>query len=282
MAQPPADIGGSGRICSTGGFRCASLPGRGDRQEDDGLFANTDFSSDDVAGAQVADTSNRGYFKGAVMSFADFVVFKRSRWCKRVVWAAVVFLVYTLVGFLVLPPILKWQMLKRLPGVTKRQAAIRQVKFNPLVLSLTIRGLALTEPDGRPFASWDELYINFQASSLFRWAWTFKEIRLVRPCGEVILFNDGRLNFANMFESPPKPVPPPKPKRGGIPRVNIFGLEVTNGFVAFEDRTRHPRFRTEYRPINLDLTRFTTRPNSDVPYSFHAESDAAAWTGRGM
>jgi len=216
------------------------------------------------------------------MSFADFAVFKRSRWCKRVVWAAVVFLVYTLVGFLVLPPILKWQMLKRLPGVTKRQAAIRQVKFNPLVLSLTIRGLALTEPDGRPFASWDELYINFQASSLFRWAWTFKEIRLVRPCGEVILFNDGRLNFANMFESPPKPVPPPKPKRAGIPRVNIFRLEVTNGFVAFEDRTRHPRFRTEYRPINLNLTRFTTRPNSDTPYSFHAESDAGRsvdWAG---
>src|SRR5579859_7833687 len=133
------------------------------------------------------------------MSFPGLTAFKGSRWFRRLVWAAAVFVAYVLIGFFVLPPLIRWQMLKRLPQITKRQAAIRQVKFNPLTLSLTIRDLALSEPDGRPFASWDELYINFQSSSLFRWAWTFKEIRLVRPFGEVLLFKDGRLNFANMF-----------------------------------------------------------------------------------
>jgi hypothetical protein len=144
-----------------------------------------------------------------------------------------------------------------------------------------VRGLALTEPDGRAFASWDELYVNFQSSSLFRWAWTFKEIRVVQPFGEVILLKDGQLNFANMFpattNAPAKPAKPPS-----IPRVNIFRLEVTNGFVALEDRTRRSIFRTEYRPINLHLKEFTTRPDSDTPYSFRAESDAGrsvTWAG---
>ena len=216
------------------------------------------------------------------MNLPRFLAFKRSRWGKRLVWAAGAFLVYTLVGFFVLPPIMKWQMLTRLPGITKRQAAVRQVKFNPLTLSLTIRGLALTEPDGRPFASWEELYINFQTSSLFRWAWTFKEIRLVNPLGEVILLKDGRLNFANMFESRTNAAPPPPPHKASIPRVNIFHLQITNGFVVLEDRTRRSPFRTEYRPINLELTHFTTRPNSDTPYSFRAESDAGrsvTWAG---
>ena len=216
------------------------------------------------------------------MNMPRLLAFKRSRWGKRLVWASVAFLIYTLVGFFVLPPVIKWQMLKRLPAITKRQTAIRQVRFNPLTLSLTIRGLALTEPDGRPFASWEELYINFQTSSLFRWAWTFKEIRLVKPFGEVILLKDGRLNFANMFESPTTAAPPPPPHKGSIPRVNIFHLQITNGFVALEDRTRRSPFRTEYRPINLELTRFTTRPNSDTPYSFRAESDAGrsvTWAG---
>ncbi len=216
------------------------------------------------------------------MNFPGLSAFKRSRWFKRVVWAAAAFLVYTLLGFFALPPVIKWQMLKRLPAITKRQVAVRQVKFNPLALSLTIRGLALTEPDGRPFVSWDELYINFQSSSLFRWAWTFKEIRLVKPFGEAILFKDGRLNFANMFESPTNAAPPPPPHKAGIPRVNIFHLQITNGFVALEDQTRRSPFRTQYRPINLELTRFTTRPNSDAPYSFRAESDAGrsvTWAG---
>ncbi len=216
------------------------------------------------------------------MKLSVFPSLARSLWFKRTRWAAAVFLVYILLGFFVLPPVIKWQMLKRLPAITKRQAALRQVQLNPLTLSLTLRGLSLTEPDGRPFASWEELYINFQSSSLFRWAWTFKEIRLVKPLGEIILFKDGRLNFANLFESPTNAVPPPSAHEAAIPRINIFTLQITNGLVALEDRTRRSPFRTEYRPINLELTHFTTRPNSDTPYSFRAESDAGrsvTWAG---
>jgi hypothetical protein len=61
-------------------------------------------------------------------------VLKRSRWYRRLLWAGAAFLVYVLVGFFVLPPIIKSQLVKRLPAITKRQAASRQVKFNPLVL----------------------------------------------------------------------------------------------------------------------------------------------------
>ena len=92
---------------------------------------------------------------------------RARKWLLRL---SLAFVAYSLIGFFLLPPILKWQMLKRLPAITKRQAVVQQVKVNPWTLSLTVRGLALTEPDGRPFASWDELYVNFQASSLFRWA----------------------------------------------------------------------------------------------------------------
>jgi hypothetical protein len=200
---------------------------------------------------------------------------------KALLWSVSGFVVYTLVGFFVLPPIIKWQMLKHLPAITKRQAAVRQVKLNPWTLSLTVRGLALTEPDGRRFAAWDELYVNFQASSLFRRAWTFKEIRLQKPFGEVILLKDGRLNFANMLEAPTNAAPKPSAP-ADIPRVTIFQLQITNGFAALEDRTRRSVFHTEYRPINLVVRNFSTRPDSDTPYSFRAESDAGrsvTWAG---
>ena len=202
---------------------------------------------------------------------------KARQWLLR---GAIAFAAYTLVGFFLLPPIIKWQMLKRLPDITKRQADVRQVKVNPWTLSLTVRGVALREADGHSFASWEELYVNFQVSSLFRWAWTFDEIRLVDPFGEVILLKDGRLNLANMLDAPTNA--PPRPLVTSVPRVNIFHLEVTNGFVVIEDRTRRSLFHTEYRPMNLNLREFTTRPNSDTPYSFRAESDAGrsiTWAG---
>jgi hypothetical protein len=208
--------------------------------------------------------------------------FRRSRWYKPLVWALTGFVIYVLLGFFALPPLIRWQMLKQLPIATKRQASIRQVKVNPLTLSLSIRGLALTEPDGRTFASWDDLYINFQSSSLFRWAWTFKEIRLVKPFGQIIMLPDGRLNFANMFDSSTKPAPAPSKKETSVPRVNIFELQVTNGFVALEDQTRRPPFHTEYRPINWILSNFSTRPGIATPYSFRAASDAGrsiTWEG---
>ena len=199
---------------------------------------------------------------------------------KWLVRGGVAFVCYLLAGFFLLPPILKWQMKKQLPEITKRQVAVRQVKFNPLNFSLAVRGLALNEPDGKPFVSWEEFYVNFQASSLFRWTWTFAEIRLVDPFGEIILHKDGRLNFANMAATSTNAAPKDEPAR--IPRVRIARLEVTNGFVAFEDQTRRSVFRTEYRPINLHLTRFATRLNADSPYSFHASSDAGrsiTWSG---
>jgi hypothetical protein len=210
-----------------------------------------------------------------------FQSFKQSRWFKRSLWAAAVFLVYVLVGFFVLPPIIKAQLLKRLPPITKRQAAVREVKFNPLVLSLTIRGLSLTEPDGQVFASWEELYVNFQLSSIFRLAWTFAEIGLKQPYGHVALFKDGQFNFANMFEETAPP--PPKPaKPASLPRINVWRLHIDDGAVALDDATHRLPLHTDFKPINISLTNLTTRLGKGSVYSFQASSDSGrsfSWAG---
>ena len=68
------------------------------------------------------------------------------------------------------PAVVKWQLLKQLPPATHRLATVRPVNCNPLALSLAVRGLALAETNGQPFASLEEFYANFQLSTLFRWA----------------------------------------------------------------------------------------------------------------
>ncbi len=205
---------------------------------------------------------------------------KARRWLIR---AGIVLTSYALVGFFLLPWILRSQLLRHLPELTRRPAAVREVRFNPFTLALTIRGLSLTETNGQPFASFEEFHANFQLSSLFRLAWTFDTLRLDSPRLEIALGPDGRLNFANILEpapgSPTPAPPPPDPAAPpAIPRVTVFHLVVTNGAVGFTDASRKSPFRTAYQPIHLNLSRFTTKPDRSSPYAFEAFSD----TGRGI
>src|SRR5580658_1942657 len=87
---------------------------------------------------------------------------KKPKRCKWLIRIGIVLLIYTVVGFFVVPAVIKSQMLKRLPALTKRQAAVEQVKCNPFALSLTIRGFSLKEANGDVFSSFDEFYANFQ------------------------------------------------------------------------------------------------------------------------
>ena len=129
---------------------------------------------------------------------------RRARRRRRLVVALVI---YSLVGFLVAPAIIKWQLRQQLPALTHRPVTVQQVRANPFALSFTVRGLALTETNGTAFAGFDSLYVNFQLSSLFRWAWTFSEIRLPGPTANVVRL--ATVSSTSPTSSPlaPRPVP---------------------------------------------------------------------------
>ena len=204
---------------------------------------------------------------------------KRFKWRRNI---AIALVLYTIIGFFVVPAIIKWQMVKQLPALTHRQASVEQVKFNPYALSLTIRGFALKETNGEVFSSFDEFYLNFQpVASLFKWGLVFKDISLKKPFAQVTHRADGTFNFANLLGTNPPPPPSTKPP-GPPPRVIIYHLSVTNGNVAFTDLDRQETFQTAFTPINLDLTNLTTIRDRNSPYKFIArtgEGETFAWAG---
>ena len=206
-----------------------------------------------------------------------------AKMSKRTKWLAafgVVMVLYTVTGFFVVPAIVKSQMLKRLPALTKRQVAIERVKFNPYVLSLTIDGFSLKETNGDVFTSFARLYVNFQLSSIFKGSWVFDEISLQDPFAQVTYLKDGTFNFANLISNPsPAPAPQtPQPP----PPVIVYHLRITNGAVAFADLTRKSTFKVRYQPINVNLTDFTTLRDQSSPHEIVATGDSGesiGWTG---
>jgi uncharacterized protein involved in outer membrane biogenesis len=198
-------------------------------------------------------------------------------WRRRV---AIGVAIYAVIGFFILPAIIKWQLRKQLPALSLRQAEVKQVRVNPFVLSLTIRGLVLTETNGTPFAAFDEFYANFQLSSIFRGAWTFDEIRLVHPTAKLVRLADGNFNFSNLLSTnqPATTNPPSAP-----PSLLIRTLLVTNALVTVTDEMTEPDFHTTYGPINVDMTDFNTHRDAEEPYSIIAtttEGETFAWSGR--
>src|SRR5262245_43262607 len=105
-------------------------------------------------------------------------------------WAVWLLFAYTVVGFLILPPIVRAVATKRMATELNREVSIRSFRLNPFVFSATIRGLLIKDKDGQPFVSWDEVYVNFQLASLFGKSWVFKEVSTKNPFARVQVNKD--------------------------------------------------------------------------------------------
>ncbi|MGA9778060.1 MAG: hypothetical protein WBS33_07285, partial [Verrucomicrobiia bacterium] len=116
---------------------------------------------------------------------------------KLVVWILGLLLFYAILGFLILPPIVRAIAVKQLSRQLDRDVSIEKIKINPFVLSTTVRGLLIKDKDGQPFISWDEVYVNFQLSSFFGHPWVFKEISVTKPYARVQINKDYTLNFSD-------------------------------------------------------------------------------------
>jgi hypothetical protein len=195
---------------------------------------------------------------------------------------ASVLVIYTLVGFFLLPAIIKWQMLKRLPALTHRNVTVQQVRLNPYALSFTLRGFALTETNGEPFVSLGELYVNFELSSIIHRGLVFGQISLKQPSANILYLTDGMFNFSNLISTNATPEPKPSGQKEQLPLVMIGTLSITNAEATLTDFNRSKPFTHHIGPINIELKKFTTRPKAGSPYTVVASTGTGelfAWAG---
>ncbi|MCK5509359.1 MAG: DUF748 domain-containing protein [Desulfobacterales bacterium] len=185
---------------------------------------------------------------------------------------AILIALYAVFGFLIAPYIFKSNLISGIAGHLGRNATVDEIKVNPFVLSVTVRGFEMSEPDGERFAGFEELYVNFQLSSIFRRAYTFDEIRLIVPEGRVKILPDGSLNFSDLLASS-DPVEPRPDESNELPPILIFRLQIEQGRLAFTDLARSTPFETDFFPIEITLNDFSTRKDSKSPYVFTATTE---------
>jgi hypothetical protein len=115
---------------------------------------------------------------------------------------------WLIVGVLVIPLIVRKLLIENLRKRAGLVATVRSVRFNPFTLSLTIEGLSIADHPGSVLFSADEIYANAELSSLFRWAATLSELRMVNPVIGARRFADGKINLAEVIEEVRRRQPP--------------------------------------------------------------------------
>ena len=172
-------------------------------------------------------------------------IVRHRRTRKIAIWFAAI---VVFIGILALaaPPLLKNKIAAELSAQLQRPISIEQIRFNPLTMSLTVRGFVMKERQGSATAvSFDELYTNFELQSLFRWGPVFKEVRLTKPYISLIRNEDRTYNFTDLIEEFTKGGPPkdqPKEPPGPTPRFALNNIQVLDGRIDFDDRpeqTKH-------------------------------------------
>lgn len=204
-----------------------------------------------------------------------------QRWQKWGLGIALALAVYAVVGFLILPPILRAQAEQALREATGREVRVGEVRINPFLLSLTVRDFALADGDGSPFVTFDELHADFETSSIFRGALTFRETRLVAPFVHVEILPDGTFNFADLIVTEEEIEEPATEESS--PLAVLIGLAaIQQGRILFTDLSHETPFEHEITPLDVELRNFGTRPDDQSPYSFTATTgagEALAWEG---
>ena len=172
----------------------------------------------------------------ARMNLSD--TWKRPLVRRVLLLAAGLLVLWAVAGFLVLPPLLRPFVERKLAEALHRPATVRRLSINPFALSAALEGLVVKEKGGSgPFFSFERLYVNLEAVSLLRGGPVIRAITLTKPSVSLVRNADGTYNIQDLLDEASKPKPSEKPLRFSVNNIRVEG-----GSVDFDDRpekTKH-------------------------------------------
>ncbi|WP_414662320.1 DUF748 domain-containing protein [Horticoccus sp. 23ND18S-11] len=208
-----------------------------------------------------------------------------SKLRRRLLIVAGLLLLFTLVGFFLLPVIAKSQLEKRLSAELGRRVSVEKVRINPYAVSVTLENFSIREPDGTtPFVGWRRLYVDVDVLASLWKEWAVSEISLEGFAARVAIKPDASFNFADIIArlSPPGSPAPAKPKGEPGRPIRVGSLKVADARLDFADAAARKPFATTLGPVTFTLTDFRTVSEQRSPHHFEAVTEAGekiVWTG---
>ena len=175
---------------------------------------------------------------------------------------SVLLISYSLLGFFLAPVLVKNTAVDAVKENLGSELTLEKVSINPFVMSLQIDGLVLNGPNGEPLARTKQIFVNFQLRSLFRWAWSFAEIRFDSP--DLILSRDqaGILNLASLSgAAPAEPAQTDAVESAGMPRIYIDDFSINDASIDWLDELPPDPVKTVFGPVSVRVLELNTLPD---------------------
>ncbi|MGQ0593482.1 MAG: DUF748 domain-containing protein [Gammaproteobacteria bacterium] len=189
---------------------------------------------------------------------------------------------YAVAGFLLIPYLVRHYVPKLAGEQLRCQAAVAEVRFNPFLFELEAKDFSFKEATGEAIFGFQRLFVDFDLESLFRWAWTFADIRLEGWSADVMIDREGRLNLAQIAARLPESNEASPPAEHP-PRLVLKHMALTGGSVKFTDRSKSTPITETVSPIDLELDAISTLPEhrgSHVIRAKLANGGVVEWKGR--
>jgi len=193
----------------------------------------------------------------------------------------VVLLIYILAGFFAAPWLVRQQLPKLVEQHLGAKGSVDNVRINPLLFNVELDGITIAEQSGLPALQIGKLLVDFETSSLLRWAWTFNEIRIEKPVINADLDADENLNLARLLAAISKDQD--KESSGDLPRLLVHHFSIAGGVFKFTDHTLQPAAKSAVDPINFEIHDVSTLPDHRGEHKLHAklpDGGQLQWQGK--
>ena len=202
------------------------------------------------------------------------------RWRKIALVVVGVVALYGVVGAFLVPMLVKKLAADGIGERLGRVVTIESVSVNPYTLEATVRELRILDADGRtPFASFESLYLDASAASIYRLAPVVDELTLTGLKASLIRDGDSHFNFTDIVDRLAGLArEAPKADRKDDARFSIGNIRLVNAAIDFDDRPKGRKHQV--KEINISIPFVSNLPvhlKEFVKPSFSANVNGSPW-----
>ena len=181
-------------------------------------------------------------------------------------------IVYSMIGFLVVPRILKHQLTTIIQEETNSKLSLGNISFNPFTFSLKISNAKLKTLDAKQLLSLKSILINLEPSSLIEKTVHVKNFILEEPEITLVYNKDKSLNFSKLIIEDPVTKEQNTTQKISLPRIVLDNVAFNKGTLNYQDFSNKSEFNFSFQDIGFNLNNLDTQnlSSSDAKLRFYS------------
>lgn len=177
-----------------------------------------------------------------------------KKWQKTALYLLIA---YTFLGALVLPSIVKSQIVSQANAYLNAKLSIENISFNPFIAKCTLENIALTSDTNHTILEMKSIVLDIELYHLLTGVIHIKELSLQEPRVALSYSKDKTFNLASLLkqrsEEVNEEVVKEEEKTSSLPHIRLDTVALISGKVAYEDFTRPTKFEFTFEDIGFVL-----------------------------